>query len=55
MIEEQPYTFLYVAESLPAVHRRFFGIEPAPAGIGYNFEKWFVPASMQKYDITQGP
>jgi len=49
LAEEQPYTFLYVGESLPAVARRFRGIEPAPAGITHNFIKWYVPASEQKY------
>lgn len=49
LAEEQPYTFLYVAEALPAVSRRFRGVEPAPAGIRYNFIKWWVPKSEQKY------
>lgn len=49
LAEEQPYTFLYVAEALPAVAKRFRGIEPSPAGITYNFIKWWVPASEQKF------
>ncbi len=49
LAEEQPYTFLYVSEALPAVSRRFRGIEPAPAGIRYNFQDWFVPRAEQKY------
>ncbi len=49
LAEEQPYTFLYVGDALPAVAKRFRGIEPAPAGIRYNFIKWYVPASEQKY------
>ncbi len=49
LAEDQPYTFLYVAEALPAVSRRFRGIEPAPAGIFYNFIRWYVPAGEQKY------
>jgi peptide/nickel transport system substrate-binding protein len=49
LADEQPYTFLYVGEALPAVARRFRGIEPAPAGISYNFIKWYVPKSEQKY------
>lgn len=49
LAEEQPYTFLYVGEALPAVARRFRGIEAAPAGIAYNFIKWWVPKSEQKY------
>ncbi len=49
--EDQPYTFLWVAQSLPIIHSRFHGIKPAPAGIGYNFERWFVPKPLQKYHI----
>jgi peptide/nickel transport system substrate-binding protein len=49
LAEEQPYTFLYVADALPVVHKRFHGIEVAPAGIGYNFIKWYVPKDQQKY------
>ena len=49
LAEEQPYTFLYVSEALPAVSRRFRGVEPAPAGIRYNFQHWFVPKAEQKY------
>jgi len=49
LAEEQPYTFLYVGEALPAVSKRFRGVKPAPAGIRYNFNKWFVPQAEQKY------
>ena len=49
LAEELPYVFLYVPDSLPTVHRRFHGIEPAPIGISYNFIKWFVPKEQQKY------
>ena len=49
LADEQPYTFLYVGEALPAVAKRFRGIEPAPAGISYNFIEWWVPESEQKY------
>jgi peptide/nickel transport system substrate-binding protein len=49
LAEEQPYTFLYVADALPVVQKRFHGIEVAPAGIGYNFIKWYVPRDQQKY------
>jgi len=47
--EEQPYTFLYLPESLPIANKRFKGIKPAPLGIEYNFIKWYVPESQQKY------
>ncbi len=49
LAEEQPYTFLYVGKALPVVARRFRGIEPAPAGITYNFIDWYVAADEQKY------
>jgi peptide/nickel transport system substrate-binding protein len=49
MAEEQPVIFLYVPEALPVVSSRVRGIEPAPAGISYNFTKWYVPANLQRY------
>jgi peptide/nickel transport system substrate-binding protein len=49
LYDEQPYTFLYVPDSLPVVHARFKGVEPAPLGINYNFIKWYVPRGLQKY------
>jgi peptide/nickel transport system substrate-binding protein len=51
LAEEQPYVFLYVPESLPVVHNRFRGIEPAPAGISHNFIKWYVPKALQKHQV----
>ncbi|MBI5570885.1 MAG: peptide-binding protein [Desulfomonile tiedjei] len=49
--EDQPYTFLFVPDALPIVSSRFHGIVPAPAGIEYNFIKWYVPKPWQKYQI----
>jgi peptide/nickel transport system substrate-binding protein len=49
MAEEQPVVFLYVPEALPVVSSRVRGVEPAPAGIGHNFIKWYVPANLQRY------
>jgi len=49
LAEDQPYTFLYVPDTLPVVSARFRGIEPAPAGIGHNFIKWYVPKEEQRY------
>jgi peptide/nickel transport system substrate-binding protein len=43
MAEEQPYTFLYIAEALPIVSKRIRGVNPGAAGIGYNFNRWWVP------------
>ena len=47
LAEEQPYVFLYVPFALPVIHARFKGIEPAPAGISYNFTQWYVPREQQ--------
>lgn len=49
LADEQPYTFLYVRYDLVAVSNRVRGIDPAPAGIIYNFESWYVPRQLQKY------
>lgn len=50
--EDQPYTFLFVPDALPTISKRFRGIKPAPAGIDYNFPKWYVPQGEQKYAIS---
>jgi peptide/nickel transport system substrate-binding protein len=49
LAEEQPYTFLFIPYTTLAVHKRIKGIEPAPAGIGYNFKDWYVPEGQQRY------
>ncbi len=46
---DQPYTFLYVPDALPVVSSRIRGVEPAPAGIGYNQNWWYVPKAEQVY------
>jgi len=53
LAEEQPYTFLYVPDSLPIISARFRGISPAPLGISYNFIKWYVPRAEQRYVMTR--
>jgi peptide/nickel transport system substrate-binding protein len=50
--EDAPYTFLYTPDALAAVHKRIHGVVPAPAGIGYNQIKWYVPSEIQKYKIS---
>ncbi len=47
LADEQPYTFLYLADALPIVNARIKGIKPAPAGISYNFIHWWVPKARQ--------
>lgn len=41
--EDQPYTFLYVPDALPVLHKRFKGVEKAPIGIWHDFIHWYVP------------
>jgi len=50
-----PMVFLYAPYSLPAIHKRVRGVDPAPAGIGYNSEHWYVPAAEQKYRVAIQP
>ncbi|TKW60543.1 MAG: peptide-binding protein [Blastochloris viridis] len=45
--DEQPYLWLYAPYALEAVHKRIVGIQPAPAGISYNFDEWYVPKNWQ--------
>ncbi|TCK61791.1 peptide-binding protein [Seleniivibrio woodruffii] len=53
LAEEQPYTFLYVPDALVAVNKRFHEVQPAPAGIGYNQEDWWVDKDKQKYSFQK--
>jgi len=50
---EQPYCFLYAPYALPILSARFQGVEPAPAGIAYNFTKWWVPKNLQTFSLTR--
>lgn len=47
--DEAPYTFLYFPYARVAISKRFGGIEPAPAGIGYNFIDWYVSPGSERY------
>ncbi|HME45148.1 MAG TPA: peptide-binding protein [Syntrophorhabdales bacterium] len=54
LAEEQPYTFLFIPYATLAVQKRIKGIVPAPAGITYNFIKWYVPLDQQRYRTETG-
>ena len=43
LAEDQPYTFLFVPDSLPILHKRFKGVEQTPIGIFHDFVRWQVP------------
>jgi len=53
LAEDQPYTFLYVPDELIIISNRIRGIKPEPIGIGYNFDKWYVPKDEQKYTMIR--
>ena len=53
LADDQPYCFLFVPYALPVVQRRFMGIKPALAGIMYNFDKWWVPKALQRYEVVE--
>ena len=54
IFDDQPYMFLYSPEALLIIDKRFQGLDPGPAGIGYNFIKWWVDKNKQRYkDIIQ--
>lgn len=40
---DQPYTFLYVPDALPILHKRFKGVEQSSLGIFYDFNHWRIP------------
>ncbi len=47
LYEEEPYLFLYVPYALPMVRSKYRGIRPAPAGIAYNIDRWWIPQSLR--------
>ncbi|MEJ2254987.1 MAG: peptide-binding protein [Nitrospirota bacterium] len=49
LAEEQPYTFLFVPDALPVLHKRFKGVEQSPIGIWYDFIHWHVPESRAQW------
>lgn len=49
LAEEQPYTFLFVPDALPVLHKRFKGVEKAPMGIWHDFIHWSVPADRKMW------
>ncbi|MDD3312742.1 peptide-binding protein [Pseudodesulfovibrio sp.] len=46
--DEVPYCFLYVPKALPIVQARVQNIKAAPAGIAYNFTRWWIPRALQR-------
>lgn len=51
--EEQPYLFLYVPYALPIIRSDVMGVEPAPAGITYNSDKWWIKGAEKHYGASR--
>ncbi len=49
IVEDQPYTFLYVPKEINVLHRRFRNVQMETVGWQYNLEQWWVPKDQQKY------
>ena len=49
LADDQPIVFLYFRDGLPVVSSRIRGIVPAPIGINYNFNEWYVPLNLHRY------
>lgn len=47
--DDAPYTFLYVPDALPILHKRFKGVKKEPLGIFYNFKDWYVPKDKNEW------
>lgn len=53
LLEDQPYCFLYTPYALPIISSRVHGVDPAPAGISWNFIRWWIPISQQGVAYTK--
>jgi peptide/nickel transport system substrate-binding protein len=49
LVEDQPYTFLYIPKQINFVHQRFRNVQMHTIAWLYNLEQWWVPRSEQKY------
>ena len=49
--QDLPYIFIYCPDELVAIHKRFQGVEVAPAGLGWNFRDWWAPVKEQRYRV----
>lgn len=47
--DDVPYLFLVNPMSLPVIHKKILGVEQAPAGLGWNFNHWYIPKAWQDH------
>lgn len=49
IVDDQPYTFLYIPKQINFVHNRFKNVQMETVAWQYNLEQWWVPKAEQKY------
>ncbi len=49
IVEDQPYTFLYIPEQVNGIHQRFRDVQMDTRGTFIHPELWWVPAEERKY------
>ncbi len=51
--DDQPYMFLYTPYALPILNANIQNVAAAPAGIAYNFTKWWIPRDKQTFRLEK--
>lgn len=49
IVEDQPYTFLYIPQQVNGIHKRFRNVQMDTRGTFIHPEQWWVPAEERKY------
>ncbi|KPL19554.1 MAG: hypothetical protein AMJ92_02560 [candidate division Zixibacteria bacterium SM23_81] len=49
IVEDQPYTFLYIPEQVNGIHKRFRNVQMDTRGTFIHPEQWWVPKDERKY------
>lgn len=54
LLEDSPIVYLSASYGLTAIHKRVQGIvyPVPPAGVGYDSQKWFIPAPLRRNEIS---
>ena len=55
LLEDSPIVYLSAGYGLMAINKRVYGIDnpSPPAGVGYNSEKWYIPAPLRREEIRR--
>lgn len=49
IVDDQPYTFLYIPKQINFIGKRFQNVQMQTVGWNYNLDQWWVPKDRQKY------